>query len=145
MRCLEIGIKDCFGIIVHSFQINLKAMLHRNRVHSESLGLTSRQIPAWTFLQQHFPSASLVVIFLNDSAYFSSFRMRIFMHACVLSHSIFYLINKYLWNTSFFFFYSLYQIFWKEMFCMSNYDSLNFSCILIAFNDHRNLSRQCLF
>ena len=27
---------------------------------------------------------------------------------------------------------------------MSNYDSLNFSCILIAFNDHSNLSRQCL-
>lgn len=35
-----------------------------------------------------FSSASLVVIFLNDGAYFSSFRIRVFRHACVLSHSI---------------------------------------------------------
>ena len=79
--------------------MNFKARFHRNPIHSESLCLTSRQIPVRTFLQLHFPSASLVVIFLNGCTYFSSFRMRVFMHECVLSHSIFCFINKYLWNT----------------------------------------------
>lgn len=60
MRCLEIGIQDSFGIIVHSFQVNHKASFHRYPVRSESLGLSSRQILAWTFLQQHFSKCILV-------------------------------------------------------------------------------------
>lgn len=42
------------------------------------------------------------------------------------------------------FFILFIRFFERKCLCMSNYDSLNFSCILIAFNDHSNLSRQCL-